>query len=73
VLRLSKKPLSITLNGQQLKKTKETGLEGYTWQPLQNGGILTHIAAFLPLTVKFLFFKTFFQSIFRSGVRSKIV
>ncbi|KPK86934.1 MAG: hypothetical protein AMS27_03990 [Bacteroides sp. SM23_62_1] len=40
VLRLDSKPKSIYLNGMELKETKNLKSEGWTWQPLEIGGIL---------------------------------
>jgi hypothetical protein len=39
-LLLNKKPFSIIDNEDRLKETKNAAMEGYTWQPLQNGGVI---------------------------------
>ncbi len=40
VLRLIKKPLSVTVDKKNLNETKNAAVEGYTWQPLKIGGVL---------------------------------
>jgi hypothetical protein len=40
VLRLVSKPKSITINGKVLAKTKELTETGWTWKPLDKGGVL---------------------------------
>lgn len=40
VLRLVSKPKSIYLNGIEMKETKNLKSEGWTWKPLENGGVL---------------------------------
>ncbi len=40
VLRLIKKPLSVTVDKKTLNETKNATEEGYTWQPLKIGGVL---------------------------------
>ncbi len=38
--RLTSKPSEITVNGTALKETSDENSEGWTWQPLEKGGIL---------------------------------
>ena len=40
VFRLKKKPLSILINGKKLMEIKDAEKQGYTWQALQDGGVL---------------------------------
>ena len=40
VLRLSGKPESITINGNNLKEIRTLDVEGWTWKPLERGGVL---------------------------------
>ncbi len=41
VLRLTTKPKRILANNVLLKESKDNGAEGWTWQPLKKGGVLT--------------------------------
>ena len=40
VIRLIKKPLSVTVGKTSLNEVKNAAIEGYTWQPLKIGGVL---------------------------------
>jgi hypothetical protein len=40
VLRLVSKPKSITINGKVLVETKDINKTGWTWKPLDKGGVL---------------------------------
>lgn len=40
VLRLSAKPKSIALNGKNIKEIQNLTTEGWTWKPLEKGGVL---------------------------------
>ena len=40
VLRLSSKPRNITIGGKNVKQIQNLTLEGWTWKPLEKGGIL---------------------------------
>lgn len=40
VLRLASKPKSITVSGIALKQLSQLNGDGYTWDPLENGGVL---------------------------------
>jgi hypothetical protein len=40
VLRLSAKPKNISINGKNVKEILNLTMEGWTWKPLENGGIL---------------------------------
>lgn len=41
LLRLTFKPRSITVDGKVLKETQDLSAPGWSWQPLEKGGILT--------------------------------
>ena len=40
VLRLNKKPLAVLVNNKLMKYLKNDSADGYTWLPLQSGGVL---------------------------------
>jgi hypothetical protein len=40
VLRLVSKPAMVKLNGALLKETEENAADGWSWQPLDKGGML---------------------------------
>ena len=40
VLRLTAKPKNITINGKIIKEIQNLTAEGWTWKPLEKGGVL---------------------------------
>jgi hypothetical protein len=40
VLRLTSKPLSVSVNGSAMKEVTNKAAEGWLWEPLSTGGIL---------------------------------
>lgn len=41
LIRMTQKPASVLLNGKPLAETEETEVEGWSWKPMQTGGLLT--------------------------------
>jgi hypothetical protein len=41
VIRMTQKPKTVLVNNQQIPETEQTDSEGWSWKPLEKGGILT--------------------------------
>jgi hypothetical protein len=38
---MTQKPKTVLVNNQQIPETEQTDSEGWSWKPLEKGGILT--------------------------------
>ncbi len=40
LIRMSKKPSKVAVNNMEIKEINDMGQEGWSWQPLENGGLI---------------------------------